>query len=69
MREELSGGEDKKMKADERAKIIEQLIRKEWESLESHLKFMYTKSKDGKVFDKRCVRDYAIQIYKLSKLL
>jgi hypothetical protein len=57
------------MKADERAKLIEKNIRSVYSSLESHLAWMYRKSSEGKRFHKKCVTDYAEQIYNLTKLL
>ncbi len=50
-------------------KKLERLIRLAWESLESHLKYTYLKSSEGKHFHKQCVRDYGEMIKLLSELL
>jgi hypothetical protein len=52
-------------------KIIEQLIRNEWDSLESHLPYMYGKvpKPETNKFHKQCVKDYSEQIKLLSELL
>lgn len=57
------------MKADERAKIFEEQAREIWDSLQSHLPWMYKKSEDGKKWHRKCVRDYTLQLYKLTKLI
>ena len=57
------------MTKDERAKIFEEQAREIWASLESHLKWMYLKSEDGKKWHKKCVVDYSSQLLKLTKLL
>lgn len=59
----------KYMKADLRARKVEANMRSVWSSLESHLHWMSRKSSEGKTFHKRCVKDYAKQIYNLSELL
>lgn len=56
-------------KQDERAKDVEAAIRSTWSSLESHLPYMHKKSWEGRRFHKRCVKEYAEQIIRLTKLL
>ena len=66
------------MNKNKRAKMIEELIRKEWESLESHLQWTHRADLRKKTcsvcrledydFHKKCVADYAQQIMKLTAL-
>lgn len=56
------------MKQD-KAKIIEELYRFTWDSLESHLDGMYLKTPEGEAFHTKCVADYSHMISLLSKLL
>lgn len=57
------------MKTKEKDKILEEVIKSVYSSLESHLPYTYTKTSEGKRFHKKCVREYAEIINKLSKLL
>lgn len=56
------------MKKKSRPKEIERLIRSVWESLESHLHWTHAKSSEGTAFHRKCVQDYAEQLYRLSQL-
>lgn len=61
-------------KADQRARIIEKLMRLTWSSLESHLGATYaTKRELGKLdgkkpFQKKCVKDYSLTMFLISQL-
>ena len=50
-------------------KDIERAIRIAWDSLQSHLRYTYAKSSEGKKFHKKCIREYAEIISILSKHL
>lgn len=56
------------MNSDQRAKLVEKQLRSIWDSLQSHLYFTYNKSKEGKIFHKKCVKDYSKQIEEVTKL-
>lgn len=56
------------MKKDERAKKIERATRLIWESLESHLKYTHVKTSEGRLFHKKCCRDYAELLQILADL-
>ena len=51
-----------------RPQVIEKSIRAVWDSLESHLQYTYLKTKEGKQFHKKCVKEYALLIKWLSEL-
>jgi hypothetical protein len=57
------------MKIKDKDKILEEVIKSVWSSLVSHLPYTYQKSSEGKIFHKKCVREYSVIIDKLSKLL
>lgn len=52
-----------------KAKAIERLMRLSWSSLESHLKYTYINTTEGKNFHRKCVREYTEMLELLSKLL
>lgn len=56
------------MKAKEREKVIEELVRLTWASLESHLSGTHSKTPEGEKFHKECIQDYARMIKLLSEL-
>jgi hypothetical protein len=55
-----------------RAKLVEELIRDVWSSLESHLAYVYIEPAKGSLetreFHKECVQSYSEMIVKLTKL-
>lgn len=56
----------------EREKAIKRGLELAWESLDSHLPYLYKPYKpsiEGKNWHKRCVKDYCELIYILGKLL
>ena len=61
-------------KADQRARIIERLMKLTWSSLDSHLGATYASKRelgklDGKKpWQKTCVKDYALTIFLISQL-
>ena len=57
------------MKKNKKDKLLDEVIRSVYSSLESHLRYTYVKSSEGKRFHKKCVKEYAVIIEKLSKLL
>lgn len=59
---------DTNMSKKERAKLIEQGLRLTWDSLQSHLPYTHSPSKDGELFHKKCVKEYSELISILSKL-
>lgn len=48
---------------------LEKLIRGVWSSLESHLVYTHRHSVEGRKFHKKCIKEYAVMIEQLSKLL
>lgn len=64
----------KRITAAQRAKIVEQLMKLTYSSLESHLQATYLPAKhlgklDGKHrFQKKCVKDYAWMMFLISQL-
>jgi hypothetical protein len=57
------------MKRSDQSKNIEARIRSLWSSLESHLAYTHKHSTEGKAFHRKCCREYAEDIYELTKLL
>lgn len=57
------------MKKNEKEKRIEKIICIAWSSLESHLPYTYIKTKEGKNFHKKCVKEYIEIIIQASKFL
>lgn len=51
-----------------RKEKIERAMRLAWSSLESHLKWTYCKSAEGKIFHMHCVKEYSELIKILSEL-
>ena len=51
-----------------REKTIERAIRTVWDSLESHFRYTYKRTGEGKEFHKKCVKEYALLITWLSEL-
>jgi hypothetical protein len=56
------------MTSNERAKVIEQIIRLVWDSLESHLPYTHTKHHDGYAFHVQCVKEYVEILRLVTKL-
>lgn len=56
------------MKTKDRAKLVEEIIRLAYSSLESHLHYTHRASAEGKTFHRACVKDYA-RIIKAASLL
>lgn len=50
-------------------KLLREVIKSIWSSLDSHLEWTYKKSLEKQPFHIKCVKEYAEMIYKLSKLL
>lgn len=46
------------MKADRRAQLVDKGLRLAWESCESHFYWMHHKSREGKAWHKKAVKDY-----------
>ncbi len=57
------------MTKSERKKVIGKLLKMVWDSLSSHIPYMYSKSPEGEEFHKRCCKEYAEMIQLLAKLL
>jgi len=56
------------MKKKLRAKDVEKAMRLAWGSLESHFYGTYSDTFEGKLFHKKCVREYVEQLKLLSNL-
>lgn len=52
----------------DRAKVIDKIIRQTWSSLESHLRYTHRHSSEGKSFHKKCVKEYVEIMNNVSKL-
>ena len=57
------------MKKSKRNKMLDEVIRIVYDSLQSHLKYTYVKSAETPKFHIKCVREYADIINKLSQIL
>jgi hypothetical protein len=57
------------MKRDERNKELEKTIRALWSSYESHLAYTHLRSTEGKAWHRKCCREYADEISRLTYLL
>lgn len=56
------------MTKDERAELIDKLIRMVWSSLESHLEWTHEKSDEGQKFHRECVREYSEMLKLIAEL-
>lgn len=54
--------------ADQRAKKIDRALKLAWDSLQSHLNWTHHISSEGKIFHKKCVKQYAELMKLLSEL-